>query len=154
MRSSVWLVLLIVIGAGMAVWFSQHPAQMGASVTGDTSLSQVSASQADKEDTVSQNLTGTWQSTQDAKFTREFKGDGSVVDLYGGQEQSNGAWEVFTKAHPLNVPFPLADNAAYVQIRTVGTSDTLNFSIASLTPDSLTLTYMDRGNTLAFRRVQ
>src|SRR3989344_2307119 len=37
---------------------------------------------------------GKWRSTDDAKFTREFRADGTVTDLYEGDASatSNGTW--------------------------------------------------------------
>lgn len=105
--------------------------------------------------TVRGNIIGTWQSVDDAKFTRVFKIDGTVTDLYGGKMTSSDTFQVFTKAAPLDVPFPLEDGAVYVQLAaSANPADTLNFKVSKLTPEELELVYMDRGNVLRFTKVQ
>src|SRR3989344_5588573 len=51
---------------------------------------------------------GTWQSTEDAKFTREFRVDGTVTDMYEGDASAtaNGTWNqvVTVEAEPVQLP--------------------------------------------------
>ena len=106
---------------------------------------------------VSESIVGKWQSTDDAKFVREFKDDGTVVDSYSKKATSSGTFKVFTKEKPLSsaLAFPLMDNKIYMQIATSGTeAETLNFSVDKLTPDELDMTYMDRGGSLHFTSVK
>lgn len=103
---------------------------------------------------VSESIVGTWQSTEDAKFVREFRDGGVVVDLYDGEEVSRGTFKAFTSVSPLQVAFPLEANAVYLQLTMEGTqSDVLNFKVAAMTESKLTLIYMDRGGALTFTRV-
>jgi len=56
---------------------------------------------------------------------------------------------------PPEVPYPLEDNAVYIQMTMTGTqADTLNFKLTKLTPEELELVYMERGGVLRFKRVQ
>ena len=104
---------------------------------------------------VSANITGKWRSVDDAKFTREFRSDGTAVDAYEGTDKTSGTWKAFTKEAPLPVPFPLEDNTVYIQMTMAGTqADTLNFKLAKLTLEELELIYMDRGGTLRFRSIE
>src|SRR3989344_2822598 len=104
---------------------------------------------------VSESIVGKWRSIDDAKFTREFKADGTAVDLYDNKDASGATWKAFTKEAPLSVSFPLEDSAVYIQMTMQGTQgDTLNFKLVKLTPEELELIYMDRGGTLRFRSVQ
>lgn len=110
-----------------------------------------------KQDTaliVSESIVGKWQSTQDAKFVREFKAGGKVADSHDNEVVSEGTFTVFTEAKPLSVLFPLEKGMVYVQLKMSGTEgDTLNFKVTKLTPESLELIYMDRGGALVFTRV-
>lgn len=104
---------------------------------------------------VSESIVGKWQSTEDAKFTREFKDGGTAVDTYEGKDVTSGTWKVFTKDNPVTVAFPLEADAVYIQMTMQGTqADNLNFKLAKLTPEELQLIYMDRGGVLQFRKVQ
>ncbi len=99
---------------------------------------------------VAQNLIGTWISTEDSKFTREFT-EYAAIDSYDGKDTSSSPWQLFTKEEPLEVSFPLEDGTVYIQIQD---EQPLNFKIVKLTPDELELVYMDRGNMLRFTRMR
>lgn len=104
---------------------------------------------------VTESIVGRWQSIEDDKFTREFKGNGTAVDTYEGESVTSGTWKVFTKEKPLSVSFPLEENAVYLQMTMQGTqADNLNFKIGKLTPEELELVYMDRGGVLRFRAIK
>jgi hypothetical protein len=112
-----------------------------------------------KQDTaliVSESIVGTWQDTTDAKFSREFKADGTAVDSYEGKKVSSGTWVAFTKANPPEMlGIPLEESTVYIQMTMAGTqADKLNFKVAKLTPDELQLVYMDRGGVLMFKSVK
>lgn len=103
---------------------------------------------------VSESIVGKWKSTSDAKFTREFKDNGTMIDYYDGKAVSTGSFKVFTSALPLKVSFPIETNAVYIQSTMTGSqSDTLNFKLGKLTPEELELIYMDRGGVNVFTRV-
>ena len=104
---------------------------------------------------VGESIVGKWQSTEDAKFTREFKDGGVAVDTYEGKDVTNGTWKVFTKENPLQVSFPIEAGTVYIQMTMQGTQgDTLNFKLSKLTPEKLELIYMDRGGVLTFKSVK
>lgn len=104
---------------------------------------------------VSESIVGKWQSVDDAKFSREFKADGTAVDMYDSKDATSGTWKVFTKEKPIEVAFPLEDDAVYIQMTMQGTqADNLNFKLSKLTPEELELVYMDRGGVLRFKAVQ
>lgn len=108
---------------------------------------------------VSQSIGGKWRSTTDAKFVREFRDGGAVIDYYNGKKVSEGKWVVFdssnaTSAKVSKVSFPVEAGAVYVQmIVSASSADNLNFKITKLTPESLDLVYMDRGGNLSFTRI-
>lgn len=104
---------------------------------------------------VSESIVGKWQSVDDVKFTREFKADGTAVDMYDNKNATSGTWKAFSKEAPFSVLFPLEDGAVYIQMTMQGTqADTLNFKLVKLTPEELELIYMDRGGTLRFVSVR
>lgn len=104
---------------------------------------------------VKENIVGVWKSTQDTKFTREFTNSGAVIDYYDNKSVTTGTWQVFTEAKPLAVSFPLEKTAIYVQMKTSeDPNGTLNFKLMKLTPETLELVYMERGNTNTFTRTK
>ena len=104
---------------------------------------------------VSESIQGKWQDTTDAKFTREFKPDYTVVDSYDNKAVSGGLWVAFTKANAPEISFPLQEGVVYLQLTMTGTqADTLTYKVNKLTPDELELTYMDRGGVLRFKSVK
>ena len=100
-------------------------------------------------------LIGVWQSTTDAKFVREFRADGTVVDSYDGAPQATDTWKLFTKDNAPQVSFALEAGASYIQItRQGGVPTTFTFKIATLTQDELDLIYLDRGGSLTFKKIR
>lgn len=112
-----------------------------------------------KQDTsliVSESIVGKWQSTQDPKSVREFKSDGTMVDIYDGKVVSTNLWVAFTKANaPKMVAFPIEEGAVYIQATEKGTAqDTLDFKVVKLTPEELELIYMTRGGVLTYKSIK
>lgn len=99
---------------------------------------------------VSDGIIGKWQSVDDASFTREFRSGAVVVDTYATSSGTRGTWKLFTKKQPLDVSFPIQADAIYLQMQL---GDKLNFRINKVTPEELELTYMERGNTLRFKKI-
>lgn len=113
------------------------------------------STQPDVSFVVSKSIVGQWKSNEDAKFTREFKSNGTISDSYEGKIVSTGKWQVFTSVKPLKVSFPIEANAVYVQMTASGSqAETLNFRVNKLTPETLELMYMDRGSVNTFTRIK
>ena len=162
---SLWvsvLILAVVVG-GLFTW-SQYGRR---DVTEDTipkqEIQDVSSDFGDDGDeggtqqdaslAVKANIIGKWQDTTDPKFTREFTRD-KVVDISVGEKTltAAGTWEVFTTEDPdKDFKGTLEKDAVYIKIRTSNTN--LYFKLAKLTPESLELIYLDRGNVLSFTKV-
>ena len=104
-------------------------------------------------------MIGTWQSTEDSKFTRQFNADGTVVDAYQNDASATmfGTWMVVDPAKEpqdtLNVP---ADSLAGMTVLkiTFSNGDIMYFDVNKLTETSLTLTYLGRGNVLTFIKMK
>ena len=105
---------------------------------------------------VTESIQGKWQSTDDAKFVREFGAAGKVTDYHDGKVVTSGLWVAFEKGiNAPEVPFPLEENSVYIQMTLTGSqADTLNFRLVKLTPEELELVYLDRGGVLKFKAVQ
>lgn len=129
--------------ADMAPWNWGDAGEGGGSTQPDASL------------VVSESIVGKWQSTDDAKFVREFKDGDRVVDWYDGKQVSSGLFVAFEKKNAPKVAFPLVENRVYLQLTMTGSqADTLTFSVNKLTPEELELTYLDRGGVLRFKAVK
>ena len=100
-------------------------------------------------------IIGMWRSTQDPKFTREFKNDGKVIDAYEGSlPDFNGRWVIFTKQMPVDaLPEALEDGTVYLSIATPE-SEALYFKIVSINSRELQLVYLDRGGVFSFTKIQ
>lgn len=103
---------------------------------------------------VSDNIVGTWVSMDDDKFVREFRSDGTAVDIYEGEEVSEGRWLAFTSENAIATDFSQTEEDVYIQIEDVDPAGTLYFTLTKLTPEELELIYMGRGNVLRFTRAE
>jgi hypothetical protein len=99
------------------------------------------------------SLAGLWRSTNDPKFTRAFKADGTFIDAYDGAETTHGLWFAFTDENAPAVPFPLKEHAVYLQLAD-SSGEVYYFQIISMALTNLSMIYMDRGGVLTFTLVQ
>ncbi|MEK7509375.1 MAG: hypothetical protein AAB605_01530 [Patescibacteria group bacterium] len=105
-------------------------------------------------------LVSVWRSTQDGKFTREFRNDGSVIDRYeGNSPDSEGLWLVFTKEIPdASFSGPYEDGAVYLAM-TMSESEKLYFKVTRIDAGTLELVFLDgdlpaqAGGVLSFTRI-
>jgi len=100
-------------------------------------------------------IIGTWQSTDDPKFTREFKSDGKVIDAYDGAvKESALSWTIFTSSMPVDgFSGEFEEGAVYLSIATLR-KDELHFKIEQIDANNLVLIYLDRGGTLSFTKLR
>lgn len=100
-------------------------------------------------------LAGTWQSTDDTKFTREFDADGKAIDRYEGDNSATtpGHWTIFLGAKP-----PAGTTRAFqpdvVYLRLDQNGDVLLFALTGLTRSDMKMVYLERGNLLSFVRLK
>lgn len=100
------------------------------------------------------SIIGNWQSTDDAKFTREFRDGGVIVDRYEATEDTEGTWSVFTSESGIETPFTQTVGAVYFRVVMDDfPEEILYFELAKLTPEELELFFLGRGGVLAFTRV-
>lgn len=129
------------------------PVNFGDAAEGGAGFNEA-VQQRDLGSIVSESIIGTWKSTQDPKFVRQFKSDGTVQDSYDGKVVTSGKWQAFSSVKPLVVPFPVEKGVVYIQMTDGGQSGALDFKVAKLTPESLELVYMERGGVNSFTKVK
>jgi len=88
-------------------------------------------------------LQGAWISVDDSKSMVAIEAD-VWIDYYENQEVDRTTFALFTACAD-NGGVAVSDGS-YIQ-----TADGLCYSIDSITPDGMELTYMDRGNKLRFK---
>lgn len=95
---------------------------------------------------------GEWQSTEDAQFVRSFSEE-VYEDRYGDAVVGTGQWRTFRgEDAPTDFSYPREDGVVYL---TLGDGqETLSFSVAEHTRDTLVLIYLDRGGVLEFSRMR
>lgn len=101
---------------------------------------------------ITQRLIGVWQSTDDAKFTRAFAVDSTVVDAYETDPGSTieSRWAIFTAPQGEPPPFPIPSGTIYLKISSV--EEVLYFKVVDVTSDTLELMYLDGGGIQKYAR--
>lgn len=154
-----WAVVVLIVLGG-AYYFLVGPGKSMAkdgmmqddasSMTGGDAMNDDShAMKADEK------MTGTWKSSDDAKFTRTFNADGTFTDSYEGEPSANesGTYSV-VDATKVDVGVPATAIAGMTVVKLSSSSGDLYFSINEVTDSTLVMTYLGRGNILSFTKVQ
>lgn len=146
-------IVAILVVAGGAYWFSTDYQKEDAKVA-DTATPAAQTSQA-KMSAEAGRAVGKWKSTEDAKFTREFREDGTVTDMYEGEASatSNGTWSQVVNVAAEPVQIPAVGGATILKLILDG--EAFYFAISTdTTADKLVLINLGgRGNILTFTRV-
>jgi len=114
-------------------------------------------SEAPTIDGVRSVLVGTWQSTDDTKFTREFDADGNSADRYEGDASATtiGRWTLFRGSDaPKNLAAAQKLEAGVFYLKLDENGDQLLFALAGLSRSDLKMVYLARGNLLSFIRLK
>ena len=102
-------------------------------------------------------LSGTWQSTDDTKFSRELDADGKAVDRYEGDASATtaGHWTLFYgNKPPTGTTTGRAFQPDVVYLRLDQNGDVLLFALAGLSRSDMKMVYLERGNLLSFVRLK
>lgn len=92
-------------------------------------------------------IAGRWQSTIDSKAVDELQADGTMTSYYDGEEVANGTWSVYTD--------DTADyNPSGVFLKITTDQMTLDYAVISLDENRLQINYLERGNTLEYKRAE
>jgi hypothetical protein len=100
-------------------------------------------------------LAGTWQSTDDTKFTRELDADGKAVDRYEGDASATtpGHWIIFFgNKPPAGTARAFQPDVVYLRLDQNG--DVLLFALEGLSRSDMKMVYLERGNLLSFVRLK
>lgn len=92
-----WIVAAIVVVAAGVFYFWPQLSQAPAEQSGQQATTTASGAQQGVDRA---QMTGTWRSTTDSKFTREFRADGVIYDRYEGDAiaGTGGSWSVVLDA--------------------------------------------------------
>ena len=141
------LIIILAVVAGGYWLYSKS--QMQAAPAADTSQ----APQA-KMSPEAGRAVGVWQSVDDAKFTREFREDGTVTDTYEGDAATiTGSWSQVIDVAAEPFQFPAVGDATFLKL--LMGSETMYVAIsADTTADKLVLLNLSGNGVLTFTRAQ
>jgi hypothetical protein len=100
-------------------------------------------------------MVGTWRSTDDARSMVEVRADGSWIDSYTGEPSATTTshWMLFSGAKPPKAADQTLDaKSTYLEVS--DKDGALFYALEHVDAKSLELLYLDRGNTLTYRRVK
>ena len=92
---------------------------------------------------MSEALVGSWQSTEDAKAQIVFHADGTAFEHYEGRVLASGTWDVHHET----------ETDLLVLTRVIE-GETYTYTVLTVEPEKLVLSYRTRGNTLSYTRVK
>lgn len=98
-------------------------------------------------------VVGSWRSTEDPNFTREFSANGTITDRYEGIEEATttGTWEVVAASSLSTLGLPEIEGTV---IRVQFPEEAFYFSVnAETDEDTLSLTYIGGNGVLVFERI-
>lgn len=149
-----WVFAAIVLIAAAAYFF--WPASTTAPVVTEGAPEQTGGVQENIGDPA---MNGMWQSTTDAKFTREIRPDGVMIDRYEGDvgAGTGGQWSTSdaagAAADNVTVPANLA-SLPIIKVVWAGGVETTYFAVNKLTADSMTTTDLTgRGAVTVYKKV-
>lgn len=149
-RTTVIALAIIALAALAYYFYATKPAAESADGAGQAAGIQKTANDP--------SMHATWRSTEDPKFTRTFRADGTVTDAYEGDAAAteSGTYAAIDPATETGFPLPAANFSGTTVIRIdFERSGPMYFGILTLTESELAMTNISgRGNTLSFVRVQ
>jgi len=151
---TITIAVLLLAGVAYYIGTNRGSSDDADTVAGTTSQ-QVIPQQDPKLTETSAQLVGEWKSEDDGKYSREFRADGTVTDMYEGDASAtaSGTWKVFNASTriPTGVTFSLDQDVTYIHV--VMDGETYSYGIVKVTGEKLELIYMDRGGMLRFAKV-
>jgi hypothetical protein len=147
------LAMLLALGAAGYLWYSGLPPAPSAS---QDETAQPAAATPDVStlppSTLKAEMSGSWRSADDAKFTREFHADGTLIDRYEGEPDASvrGSWQVIGGGEGL--PASLAAEERTI-VRIAFPEEVLFLVVTALTEDKLEMAYVGGTGSLRFTRI-
>ncbi|MBU1755342.1 hypothetical protein KKH81_03630 [Patescibacteria group bacterium] len=140
--AAAWIIVVLFIGAGVWYYVSMGPRE---------SVMQEETQTSEEEVMAEPTLVGSWRSEQDAKFTRTFTASGSVTDSYEGIESATitGTWEIITADELPPIGLPQVDGT----IVAIQFPEEALYYSATLSDDTLLMTYLSGNGVLMFKRI-
>lgn len=101
---------------------------------------------------VAASIAGTWESTEDTRFTRSFTANGTVTDRYAGMDEAtiSGTWSFVADPSKEQAELPVVKDAKILKIQFP--EEVLYFALQDLTATDLRLLYLTGNGTLEFKR--
>ncbi|HUO50080.1 MAG TPA: hypothetical protein VMU25_00695 [Candidatus Paceibacterota bacterium] len=161
------VVLVVAIGAWYMAAYHMPEASPATSTTTTASSTDSNASTSAQSSGVpltqpsadpaqiGSNMVGTWQSVDDGNYHVKITADGTWTDSYGTTTSATqtGKYSLFTNAtDDKDLPIPAQPGVVYLKV--IEGKDTFYYSVIEASSNTLQLSYLDRGNTLAFVRIQ
>lgn len=148
-----WVVAAVVIIAAGVFYF--WPQVMKAPSTAQNTEQASTQTQP----TAQPDMPGTWRSDKDAKFTREIRADGVIIDHYEGEPTAgvNGQWSAVADVSAeagLTIPAAALAGKTVIKVVWEGGAETTYFAIDSLTGSAMTTTDLSgRGEVNTWTRL-
>ena len=151
-----WIVAIVIAG-GIAAYFLWPMIEQGISL--QTSTEEEQTSETGDEASRDPLMSGTWQSDTDAKFTREIRQDGVIIDRYEGDASAgiNGEWNVTDPATEPALATLVGSlvGITVIKVEWEGGVEVTYFAINSLSKASMTITDLSgRGSITTFTKVK
>lgn len=102
---------------------------------------------------VPSQLAGAWESVDDLQSVREFTIEGDLIESYSSEIIGDiGKWSIFSFEEAIEYGFSTAHDQEGVYLLIETEEGPLYFLITELSNENLKLIYLDRGNTLEYKR--
>ena len=147
------VVVLALVVLGWWYWAYMTPSAMtpaGEAPAPEESVNGAAMSDAD----AGTALAGVWQSAEDARFTREFRADGTVIDRYEGTDGAtiSGTWSFVADPASEQAELPVVKDAKVVKVQFP--EEVMYFAVTEISATSLSMAYLSGNGSLEFSRVQ
>jgi hypothetical protein len=161
MNTRVITVGIAIIILGTIAYYVATTRSDSAMMEGDSAMSGESMEGAVEGDSMERTamsetkMAGTWKSNEDAKFTREFRSDGTFTDRYEGDASAtmSGSWKVVDPT-AVDVGVPASALAGVTVVEMNFEDGPMYFGIANVSDVELAMVnYSGRGNILVFTKM-
>jgi len=153
MNRNVLVGIVVVLALGIVGWWywaMMMPVQDVPAQVSDESVNEVAAT----DEETSRELAGTWRSKEDARFVRVFRADGTITDLYEGDDSATimGTWNFVDDPSKEQAELPVVKDAKVIKVQFP--EEVMYFALTTLTSTDLSMIYLSGNGSLEFTRVQ
>jgi hypothetical protein len=96
-----------------------------------------------------EKIVGEWRSADDLKSVITFASDGTTSDVYDGEKLNVGAWYMVHKIDDSREKY----NPTGIFLYTNSKGEEFVYAVVEISDETLTLSYLARGNTLTYTRI-